>query len=65
MTTRGIDVLLFETHNFEKSVALWKSFGDELDFETVHHSGRLRHPSGGPRLFIAQRGPVEREARER
>lgn len=57
MTTKGIDVLLFETHNFGKSVAFWKSFGYELDFETDHNSGQLRHPGGGPRLFIAERPP--------
>ncbi len=57
MTTKGIDVLLLETHNFGKSVAFWKGLGYELDFETDHHSGQLRHPSGGPRLFIAERPP--------
>jgi hypothetical protein len=57
MTTKGIDVLLFETHNFGKAVAFWKSLGYELDFETDHNSGQLRHPAGGPRLFIAERPP--------
>ncbi len=57
MTTKGIDVLLFETHNFGKTVAFWKSLGYELEFETDHHSGRLRHPAGGPALFIAERPP--------
>jgi hypothetical protein len=57
MTTNGIDVLLLETHNWGKSVAFWKSLGYELEFETDHHSGQLRHPSGGPRLFIAERAP--------
>lgn len=57
MTTKGIDVLLFETHNFGKSVAFWKSFGYELDVETDHNSGQLSHPAGGPRLFIAERPP--------
>ena len=33
----------------------WKSLGYELEFETDHHSGRLRHPAGGPYLFIAER----------
>src|SRR4029078_3432577 len=27
----------------------------ELEFETDHHSGRLRHPSGGPSIFVAER----------
>lgn len=55
MTTRGIDTLLIETHNWGKSVAFWKSLGYELEFETDHHSGQLRHPGGGPSLFIAER----------
>ena len=57
MTTRGIDGLLLETHNWRKSVAFWKSLGYEAEFETDHHSGRLRHPAGGPYLFIAERPP--------
>ena len=57
MTTKGIDVLLFETHNFGKTVSFWKSLGYELEFETDHQSGRLRHPAGGPALFIAERPP--------
>ena len=55
MTTDGIDGLLVETHNWGKSVAFWKGLGYELELETDHHSGRLRHPSGGPYVFIAER----------
>ena len=55
MTTQGIDVLLIETHNWGKTVAFWKGLGYEIEFETDHHSGRLRHPAGGPALFIAER----------
>ena len=57
MTTKGIDVLLLETHNWGKAVAFWKGLGYEVEFETDHHSGRLRHPAGGPSLFIAERPP--------
>lgn len=57
MTTKGIEGLLIETHNWGKTVAFWKSLGYELEFETDHHSGRLRHPAGGPWLFIAERPP--------
>ena len=57
MTTKGIDGLLIETYNFGKTVAFWQSLGYELEFETDHHSGRLRHPAGGPYLFIAERPP--------
>ncbi|HKU40247.1 MAG TPA: hypothetical protein VJR89_18935 [Polyangiales bacterium] len=57
MTTHGIEGLLIETHNWGKTVAFWKALGYELEFETDHHSGRLRHPSGGPYLFVAERAP--------
>lgn len=55
MTTDGITGLLIETHNWGKTVAFWKALGYEIEFETDHHSGQLRHPSGGPFLFIAER----------
>lgn len=55
MTTNGIGGLLIETHNWGKTVAFWKGLGYELEFETDHHSGRLRHPAGGPYLFVAER----------
>ncbi|HTJ81978.1 MAG TPA: hypothetical protein VL400_09635 [Polyangiaceae bacterium] len=55
MTTGGIKGLLIETHNWGKAVAFWRALGYELEFETDHHSGQLRHPSGGPFLFIAER----------
>lgn len=53
--TQGIDTILIETHNWGKTVAFWKDLGYELEFETGHHSGRLRHPGGGPSLFVAER----------
>lgn len=55
MTTKGIEGLLIETHNWGKAVAFWKSLGYEIEFETDHRSGQLRHPAGGPYLFIAER----------
>jgi len=57
MTTDGIDGLLVETHNWGKSVAFWKGLGFELELETDHRSGRLRHPAGGPYVFLAERPP--------
>jgi hypothetical protein len=57
METEGIEGLLIETHNWGKTVAFWKGLGYELEFETDHHSGRLRHPRGGPYLFVAERPP--------
>jgi hypothetical protein len=53
--TNGIEGLLFETHNWGKTVAFWKALGYELEFETDHHSGQLRHPRGGPYIFVAER----------
>lgn len=55
MKTKGIDGILIETHNWGASVAFWQDLGYELEFETDHHSGRLRHPAGGPYVFIAER----------
>ncbi|WP_394840912.1 hypothetical protein LZC95_28030 [Pendulispora brunnea] len=55
METEGIEGLLIETHNWGKTVAFWKALGYELEFETDHHSGQLRHPRGGPYIFIAER----------
>ena len=59
MSTHGIDGLLVETHNWGKSVAFWKGLGYELELETDHHSGRLRHPAGGPYIFLAERPPQQ------
>ena len=59
MTTKGISGLLFETHNWGKTVAFWQSLGYVIEFETDHNSGQLRHPDGGPYLFIAERPPEQ------
>ncbi len=55
MSTQGIEGLLFETHNWGKTVAFWQGLGYVLELETGHNSGRLRHPSGGPYIFVAER----------
>jgi hypothetical protein len=55
MKTKGIDGILIETHNWGRTVAFWQDLGYELEFETDHHSGRLRHPDGGPYIFVAER----------
>jgi hypothetical protein len=55
MKSDGIDGILIETHNWGSTVAFWQDLGYELEFETDHHSGRLRHPRGGPYIFIAER----------
>jgi hypothetical protein len=55
MKTKGIDGILIETHNWGKTVAFWRDLGYEVEFETDHNSGRLRHPGGGPYIFVAER----------
>jgi hypothetical protein len=55
MASNGIGGLYLETHNWGKTVAFWVGLGFELEFETDHHSGQLRHPAGGPWLFVAER----------
>jgi hypothetical protein len=53
--TKGIDGLFIETRNWGRTVAFWTALGYELEFETDHQSGQLRHPAGGPYLFVAER----------
>lgn len=60
MATEGISGLLFETHNWGKSVSFWQALGYELEFETDHHSGQLRHPAGGAWIFLAERPSAHR-----
>jgi hypothetical protein len=55
MKTKGITEILIETHNWGSTVAFWRDLGYELEFETDHHSGRLRHPRGGSSIFVAER----------
>ena len=57
MGSSGITGLLVETHNWGKTVAFWKGLGFELVFETDHNSGQLRHPAGGPYVFVAEVEP--------
>ena len=57
--TDGIEGLIIETHNWGKTVAFWKGLGYEIEFETDHNSGLLRHPRGGPYLFVAERPPAQ------
>ncbi len=55
MADDGIAGLVIETHNWGKSASFWKSLGYEIEFETDHHSGQLRHPGGGAWIFLAER----------
>jgi hypothetical protein len=54
MATRGVEGLVIETHNWGKSVAFWQALGFKLEFESDHNSGQLRHPGGGPFIFLAE-----------
>jgi hypothetical protein len=60
MTTSGIEGIYAETHNWGKTVSFWQALGFVLEFETDHHSGQLRHPAGGPFVFVAER-PADKE----
>lgn len=53
MTTEGIEAVYLETHNWGKSAKFFRALGYELDFETDHNSGLLRH-GAGPYLFVAE-----------
>jgi hypothetical protein len=48
--------LYVATRDYHASVAFWRTLGYEVEFETDHFSGQLRHPRGGPYVFIDQRG---------
>lgn len=54
MSTSGVDHIFIETRDWSATVAFWRRLGFELEFETDHHSGLLRHPLGGTYLFVAE-----------
>jgi hypothetical protein len=54
MTTSGVEGLIIQTHNWGKSVAFWQALGYQVEFDTGRNSGRLRHPAGGPYLFVVE-----------
>src|SRR2546421_11309207 len=53
MTTKGIEAVYVETHNWGKTAQFFKALGFELDFETDHNSGLLRS-GDGPYVFVAE-----------
>ena len=55
MGSTGFEGLYVETHNWGRTVAFWRDLGFQLEFESDHHSGQLRHPGGGPYVFVAER----------
>jgi len=59
MTTSGIQGLTLSTHNWGRSVAFWQRLGYRVEFDTGHGSGQLRHPDGGPYLFVVEVPPEQ------
>lgn len=53
MATEGIEAVFLTTHNWGKSAKFFQALGFELEFETGHNSGQLRHRLG-PTVFIAE-----------
>ena len=53
MTTTGVQAVYLETHNWGQAARFFQSLGFQLEFETDHNSGQLRH-SRGPCVFIAE-----------
>lgn len=60
MSTNGFLGFYVETRNYGATASFWKSLGFENQFETGHGSGQWAHPSGGPYIFIAERGDLDR-----
>lgn len=54
MSTRGFEGFYISTRNYGATVAFWRSMGFTVEFETGHGSGQLRHPNGGPFIFVAE-----------
>ena len=52
-TTDGIEAVFLETHNWGRSAKFFQALGFELELETDHGSGLLRH-ADGPYVFVAE-----------
>ncbi|HZZ49843.1 MAG TPA: VOC family protein [Pseudonocardia sp.] len=63
MSTRGIEAVFLETHNWGKAAKFFQGLGFELEFATDHDSGQLR-AGDGPYVFIAEI-PPDQEPRTR
>jgi hypothetical protein len=53
MTTKGIEAVYIETHNWGKTAKFFQTLGFDLEFSTDHNSGLLRN-GAGPYLFVAE-----------
>lgn len=56
MATDGFAGFYIETRNYGATAAFWRSLGFDCSFETDHGSGQWQHPSGGPYVFISEKG---------
>ena len=54
MTTTGFNHFYVETHNWEKAIAFWQGLGFEMEYDTGHKSGMLRHPKAETTVFVAE-----------
>jgi hypothetical protein len=63
MTTKGIEAVFLETHNWGKAAKFFQGLGYELEFDTGHSSGQLRN-GDGPYVFVAEI-PEDREPQVR
>ncbi len=53
MTTRGIEAVFLETHNWGTAAKFFQALGFDLVFSTDHGSGQLRN-GDGPYVFIEE-----------
>ena len=54
MTTTGFNHFYVETHNWEKAIAFWQRLGFEVEYDTGHKSGMLRHSKAETMVFVAE-----------
>jgi hypothetical protein len=59
MSSRGIEYVYLETHNWGKTARFWQGLGYELELD-LGSSGRLVHPEGGVPIFIEE-VPADRD----
>lgn len=56
MTTKGVEGVYVQTHNWGRSAKFFQALGFELEFETGHGSGLLKKGDGAY-LFLAEIPP--------
>lgn len=53
MTSKGIEAVFLETHNWGAMAGFLREMGFEVEFETDHNSGQFRN-GDGPYVFVAE-----------